>query len=166
MNTYTHNMRRHASARGFTLIELLIVVLILGILAAVVIVQFAGMREEADRAAFISSGHIFQEAAYRYFLDNGEFPEDRRSGRLPDGFGDYITSQMWEQRTPIDGLWDMEADTYGVTSALGVHFRNGTGDRKDDEYMEEIDAVIDDGDLATGFFRKLAGRRYYFVVAE
>ena len=32
--------------------------------------------------------------------------------------------------------------------------------------MQEIDAIIDDGDLATGVFRKLAGRRYYFVLAE
>ncbi len=60
----------------------------------------------------------------------------------------------------------MEADSYGLTSALGVHFKNGTGDRKDDAYMQVIDAIIDDGDLSTGVFRKLAGRRYYFVVAE
>ena len=32
--------------------------------------------------------------------------------------------------------------------------------------MQEIDSVIDDVDLATGSFRKLAARRYYFVVAE
>ena len=112
MNTYTHNTHRNAA---FTLIEILIVVVILGILAAVVIVQISGMRADAERSAFISSGQIFQEAAYRYFLDNGAFPPDRRSGRLPDGFGDYITSQSWERLTPIDGLWDMEADSYGLT---------------------------------------------------
>ncbi len=156
-------MRRNAA---FTLIEVLIVVLILGILAAVVIVQITGMRTDAERAAFISSGQIFQEAAYRYFLDNNDFPEDRRSGRLPDGFGDYVTSQSWERRTPIDGLWDMESDSYGFIASLGVHFKNGTGDRKDDAYTQEIDAMIDDGDLATGVFRKLAPRRYYFVLAE
>ncbi len=60
----------------------------------------------------------------------------------------------------------MEAASYGLTSSLGVHFKNGTGDRKDDAYMQEIDAIIDDGDLASGSFRKLAPRRYYFVVAE
>lgn len=163
MNTYTHNTHRNAA---FTLIEILIVVVILGILAAVVIVQISGMRADAERSAFISSGQIFQEAAYRYFLDNGAFPPDRRSGRLPDGFGDYITSQSWERLTPIDGLWDMEADSYGLTSSLGVHFKSGTGDRKDDAYMQKIDAIIDNGDLATGIFRKLAGRRYYFVIAE
>jgi len=163
MNTYTHNRHRNAA---FTLIEILIVVVILGILAAVVIVQISGMRADAERSAFISSAQIFQEAAYRFYLDNGAYPRDRRSGRLPDGFGDHVTSQSWERRTPIDGLWDMEADSYGLTSSLGVHFKNGSGDRKDDDYMQEIDAIIDDGDLDTGVFRKLAGRRYYFVLAE
>ena len=163
MNTHTKNTNRIAA---FTLIEILIVVLILGVLASVVIVQISGMRTEAERSAFISSGQIFQEAAYRYYIDNKAFPPDVRSGRLPDGFGDYITSRSWESRTPIDGLWDMEANSYGLTSSLGVHFKNGTGDRKDDAYMREIDAAIDDGDLATGVFRKLAARRYYFVVVE
>ena len=94
-------------ATGFTLIEILIVVVILGILAGVVMAQINGLHEDAERAAFISSGQIFQEAAYRYYLDNGSFPEGRRSGRLPDGFGDYVTSQSWERATPIGGLWDM-----------------------------------------------------------
>ncbi len=57
-------------------------------------------------------------------------------------------------------------NTHRNAFTLGVHFKNGTGDRKDDAYMREIDAIIDDGDLASGSFRKLAPRRYYFVVAE
>ncbi len=32
--------------------------------------------------------------------------------------------------------------------------------------MQQVDAILDDGDLATGFFQKVAGKRYYFVIAE
>jgi hypothetical protein len=32
--------------------------------------------------------------------------------------------------------------------------------------MQQIDAAMDDGDLATGAFRKIAGDRYYMVVVE
>jgi len=163
MNTHT---QQHKRATGFTLIELLIVVVILGILASVVIGQVNGISDNAQRAAFISSGQIFQEAAYRYYLDNGSYPENRGSGKLPDGFGYYITSQQWKKGTPIGGLWDMSFDQYGLTSSLGVHFKNGTGPRKDDAYMQQIDAMIDDGDLTTGMFQKVGGKRYYFVVAE
>ncbi len=32
--------------------------------------------------------------------------------------------------------------------------------------MQQIDAAMDDGDLATGGFRKIADDRYYMVVVE
>ncbi len=32
--------------------------------------------------------------------------------------------------------------------------------------MTVIDTAIDDGDVTTGWFRKIAGDRYYFIVAE
>ena len=32
--------------------------------------------------------------------------------------------------------------------------------------MQQIDASIDDGDLTTGLFQKVGGKRYYFVVAD
>ena len=153
-------------ATGFTLIEILIVVVILGILASVVMAQISGLHEDAEQAAFISSGQIFQEAAYRFYLDTGAYPEKRASGKLPDGFGYYITSQQWVGGTPIGGLWDMAADQYGFTSSLGIHFKNGSGPRKDDAYMQQIDAAIDDGDLSTGIFQKVGGKRYHFVIAE
>ena len=52
-----------------------------------------------------------------------------------------------------------------MTSALGVHF-DGTGQTRDDMYMREIDALVDDGDLATGRFRKLEDGRYYSIIRE
>ena len=163
MNTCTHNS--HTRSNGFTLIEILIVVLLLGTLAAVVISQFSGVRDDAQKTAFIASSKIFVEAARRFQLDTGSYPEDARSGRLPDGFGEYVLANKWVIPTPIGGQWDTELNSFGFTSTLGVHFRGG-GPRKDDAYMQEIDAAIDDGDLGSGAFRKLGPRRYYFVVAE
>ena len=157
---------RQARARvsGFTLMEILIVVMILGVLAAIVIVQFGNVSEDAERQAFITSVRSFAEAAERFRLDNGEYPEDASSGNLPDGFGDYVTWNQWEGGTPIGGVWDSD-DDFGISSAIGVHF-NGTGPTRDDSYMQEIDSVLDDGDLSTGFFRKLANDRYYCVLSD
>ena len=67
--------------------------------------------------------------------------------------------------TPIGGVWDSANNAFGILSALGVHF-DGTGTTQDDTYMQEIDAAFDDGSLTTGYFRKIAGNRYYFIVAE
>jgi len=52
----------------------------------------------------------------------------------------------------------------GVTSAVGVHFNDGSD--PGNAVMTEIDASIDDGDLGTGAFRMLQATRYYWVVAE
>ena len=162
--TRTSAVQVRAGAVGFTLIEILIVLAILGILAGIVISQFVDSTEDAERQAFIQSGRIFAEAAERFNLDNGFYPEDSASGALPTGFGDYITYNQWEGGTPIGGVWDSDQD-FGISSAIGVHF-DGTGITRDDSYMQEIDAAVDNGDLDTGYFRKLADERYYFVLLD
>ena len=162
--TRTSRVQVRAGAVGFTLIEILIVLAILGVLAGIVIAQFTNVTEDAERQAFINSGRIFADAAERFNLDNGNYPEDSSSGALPSGFGDYITSSQWEGGTPIGGVWDSD-DDFGISAAIGVHF-NGTGATRDDAYMKEIDSAVDDGDLSSGFFRKLADERYYFVLLD
>jgi prepilin-type N-terminal cleavage/methylation domain-containing protein len=160
MNMVPHTTRRKA----FTLVEILIVVVILGILAVIVVPLFGSASEDAQRAAFATSGRIMTDAATRYHLENGEYLEDASSGVLPVGFAPYILETVWGE-TPIGGVWDTELDSFGVTAALGVHF-DGTGDTRDDAYMADLDAMMDDGDLETGEFRRLGAERYYFVLAD
>ena len=149
---------------GFTLIEILLVVVILGLLAAMVIVQFVGVRDDVEKAAFISSAQGFVDAAKRYYLDTGTYP-NAAPGTLPPGFEYYITPQHWVSATPIGGAWDSAVNSFGVTCSLGV-FYGPPSPQKDDAYMQDIDATIDDGDLTTGTFRKVSNTRYFFTVAN
>lgn len=144
--------------------EILIVVVILGVLAGIVISQFINAREDTEKVAFISSGRIFADAAARYHLDNGSYPNDTMPGQLPDGYPDYINYTSWLANTPIGGQWDAELNEDGIISAVGVVF-NGS-DNKGDQYMREIDGMFDDGDLQTGFFRRFNANRYFFIVAD
>jgi len=156
----------HQQARpAFTLIEILVVVVILGILAAVVIPQFIGVSGDVERMAFVSDVRIFVEAAGRYEIDTGQYLEDSASGELPTGFEPYIQEDKWTDVTPIGGVWDAEFESFGIVSALGVHF-NGEGETRDDDYMQLIDDIIDDGDLAAGAFQKLDDDRYYYIIEE
>jgi len=148
---------------GFTLIELMFVIVILGVLASIVLGQFRDMTGDAGRSAFMTSGRIFTEAAMRFQLDTGDYPEDAASGVLPLGFGDYVQANRFEGGTPLGGVWDSEYDSFGIISAIGVHF-DGTGDTKDDAFMLEIDLAMDDGDLGSGRFRQLDADRYYFII--
>ena len=153
------------SLRGFTLIEVLIVVVILGVLAAIVIPQFTSASDDAKRTSFITNVRSFTQQAMRYQLDNGEYPADGASGVIPAGFEAYVQETIWENGTPIGGVWDAERDSFGVSSAVGVHF-DGTGDTRDDAYMVVIDTEIDDGDLETGSFQHIAANRYYMIVED
>lgn len=162
MNLKTKTKNR---SHGFTLIELMIVMLILGILASLVIARVRVATDDASRATFLTNIRAFAEAAQRYRLATNEYLPETESGVVPVGFETYIKPEGWVQRTPIGGMWDVEFNTFGVTSALGIHF-TGTDAQPDDVYMQEIDASMDDGDLTTGDFQKLAADRFYLIIAE
>ncbi len=162
MNLKTKTKNR---SHGFTLIELMIVMLILGILASLVIARVQVATDDASRATFLTNIRAFVEAAQRYRLATNEYLPETESGVVPVGFETYIKPEGWVRRTPIGGRWDVEFNTFGVTSALGIHF-TGPGQQPDDAYMQEIDAAMDDGDLTTGVFQKLAADRFYFIIAE
>ncbi len=147
------------------MIEVLIVVIILGVLAGIVMGQFIGVTVDAERTAFVQSGRLFVDAFQRYHLDYGTYP-NAAPGTLPPGLGYYIMSQRWESTTPVGGRWACHVNAFGVESTLGVFYGGGdiADPRNDDAYMQEIDLIVDDGDLQTGSFRKMGNNRYYFVV--
>jgi prepilin-type N-terminal cleavage/methylation domain-containing protein len=64
------------NAKGFTLIELLIVVVIIGILAAIAIPKFASTKEKAYIAAMKSDLKNFVTANESYFADNNTYGTD------------------------------------------------------------------------------------------
>ncbi|MFG0304823.1 MAG: type II secretion system protein [Phycisphaerales bacterium JB040] len=149
--------------RAFTLIEVLIVVVILGLLAAVVAVGFGDAVSSTRRSAFVTDLHNFSAAAEYYVADTGQPFEDGASGFLPPGMEHYVEPGDFQRRTPLGGLWDTEGTSSGFTSGLGVHF-DDPSENPGLEIMTQIDALIDDGDLTTGAFRQADADRFYYAI--
>lgn len=71
--------RRHsfdAAESGFTLIELLIVIVVLGILAAIVVFSLTGVSGQSKAAACTSDGKTVEIAADAYQAYSGSYPTD------------------------------------------------------------------------------------------
>jgi general secretion pathway protein G len=69
----TNRMRR----RAFTLVEMLLVVVIIGILAAIVVPHIAGRAEQAKETAAKADIATFSTALGIYDVDNGGYPKGR-----------------------------------------------------------------------------------------
>jgi type IV pilus assembly protein PilA len=78
MHSSVPNMRK--SRRGFTLIELLIVVVIIGILAAIAIPKFANTKSKAYIAAMKSDLRNLVTAEEAYFADSAVYASDTTKG--------------------------------------------------------------------------------------
>lgn len=71
------NQPRQRSTGGFTLIELLLVLVILGILAAIVVPKFAGRTEQARITAATTQINSFATALDAFEVDNGYYPKGK-----------------------------------------------------------------------------------------
>lgn len=75
------------SKKGFTLIELLIVVVIIGILAAIAIPKFANTKEKAVLASMKTDLRNFVTAQEAFYFDNSDYAGGVTSGAQVNGTG-------------------------------------------------------------------------------
>src|SRR5690606_25697164 len=81
--------------RGFTLIELLIVIIILGVLAAIVVFSVRGITENGEQSACKTEFRIVDTAIEAYYAEKGSDPADREAlvtgGFLKSEPDEYVT---------------------------------------------------------------------------
>jgi general secretion pathway protein G len=76
-------MARNRRYSGFTLIELMVVILILGVMAALIVPNVVGRGDEAKAAAAKQDVASLMQALKLYRLDNGRYPSaDQGLGAL------------------------------------------------------------------------------------
>lgn len=83
-------LRHHKKPRGFTVVELIITVAIIAILAAISILTYKNIQNEADDRAREADVAAIMDALEKYYADHGEYPSDddfnpsHSATRLPD----------------------------------------------------------------------------------
>ena len=147
---------RHA---GFTLVEIMIVVVIIGLLAAMAIPAYGRIQGAAQANRFISDVRTFAQAFETYSLKNGAWPANAGTGIVPAGMSGELRNAAWSvTKNSVGGRWNWDYNNFGITAGISCVNSIYT-----DAEMAAIDAKIDDGDLTTGRFQKI-GTRFVYIL--
>jgi prepilin-type N-terminal cleavage/methylation domain-containing protein len=150
--------------RGMTLVELMIVVSILGILAAIVIPKFSSASDEAEATHAAATLRLLRDAAQRYNAEHGDWPANVDRGVMPPELEPYFVGADMKNDV-TGGKWDYEnwidrGRTLSDGRPIGIAFSLRGGDWSQ---IEEIDRLIDDGDVNTGNLQ-LYGKAFLYLV--
>lgn len=162
---------KHKTA-GFTIVELLIVIVVIGILAAIVTVAYNGVTERARVANVVNDLKAAEKAFNAYKITSGagdwwlEGDANLRQGGTAmiysiiannAEFRNYLQKEPSTEGFNATSRWqyDHDGDTYGgcAHSSGGVNLYLAATVSNHD-FAQKVDEAIDDGDLACGKFRR------------
>jgi type IV pilus assembly protein PilA len=151
MRNASHRLS-HAASRGFTLVEIMVVVVIIGLLAALALPAFQRSQRASQNSRAINDFRIFAQAFEVYNSQNGGWPPNAGAGVVPTGMSKDFKEDTWKApATSIGGRWNWDVNRAEFLAGVSI-----SGATVTDEQLLEIDAKLDDGNLSTGFFQKIS----------
>jgi prepilin-type N-terminal cleavage/methylation domain-containing protein len=67
-------LNKNKKQAGFTIVELLIVIVVIGVLAAIVTVAYYGVQAKAQQAQLLAGVDAYEKALRNYYTINGSYP--------------------------------------------------------------------------------------------
>jgi prepilin-type N-terminal cleavage/methylation domain-containing protein len=166
------------TSRGFTIVELLIVIVVIGILAALVLNSFAGAQDRARAAAIVDGVRKIEKALRATAMTDGmsTWWDD---ATLKDANGestlDHVRAttslgQYLKEVPKVSGFentfwtYDNDGDTYGGCAAdsKGVNIQMETTNVRISQYVDDI---LDDKNLSCGKIRRDAQGELVYLIS-
>lgn len=130
-----------ATRRAFTLVEIMVVVVIIGLLAAMAVAAFERVKERSLASRMVNDIRQCEAGFQRYAFENGGWPPPGAPGVIPTGMASYLPA-VYTQATAVGGNFSWSgpnAKFYLINTPASA-----------DPIMLRVDAIIDDGNVATG----------------
>lgn len=158
------NLQELKHSKAFSLIELLVVIVVIGILAAVVVPNTIMAGDTARVAAAGEDLRAIEKAIEGYRNKTGKWPSNAGTAVLPTELESYFTkSNPFDKVTPIGGMYDYDG-TSGTRGPLIKVVGTSGNAVVADATLLQLDEEMDDGDLSTGRIIKSSSQIHYFIV--
>ncbi len=141
-------------AAAFTLVEIMVVVVIIGLLAAMGLPALRRVKMRSQASAVQHDLQAFSTAFITYNLQNGHWPANADPREIPPELGSAALTNAFTLKSPIGGYYkwnyDVSADGVDAKAAIVIIGDAGNPVSDDAELRLLIDRQLDDGNLDAG----------------
>lgn len=114
--------------QGFTIVELLIVIVVIGILAAITIVAFNGIQDRTRTTAKVNDIKSLQKIVELYYAENGTYPNTGSSWRFQRSAGDsFIPGVVPKYASSLPSISDGPSNSGSNNTYIYMSNSAGTG---------------------------------------
>ncbi len=151
----------HCQKRGFTLVEIMVVVVLIGLLAALAIPAFQRVQRASQNARVANDFRVFAQSFEIYNAQYGAWPADGSAGVVPAGMSGDFRTAAWEAPAAIGGSWNWNNNSGGVHAGISIVNFTAT-----DAQLQALDAKMDDGDLSAGTLQKTSATSLTLILQK
>lgn len=161
--------RKAHRARAFTLVEVMVVVVIIGLLAAMAMPIYRHITLRSKATAVVNDFRTFSTALITYSIQNGHWPADGTPGVIPPEMVSLLPTGF-SLKTPIGGVykWNFDVSADGITAkaAILIETANGETMTDDADLVQMVDQLMDDGSLSTGVIQLGSTNSLVYIIEK
>lgn len=155
------------SNKGFTLVELLIVVIILGVLAAVIIPQFGSSTADAKLAALDATMGEMRNATERYYHDhNSVYPGALAIDGTAATVAECQTTAFIQQLTRYTTVAGVVADVKSATAKYGPYIKRAALPENPFNDLANVICDIAEDDITVAASSGTGGWKFYTITGR